>query len=273
MSTADGSPLRKMPTELVEGTAHYVLRLGANTYAMNALVGRQVTLRATGVLSCVRCERRVKKLFGQGFCFPCFQNAPENSECIVRPELCRAHLGEGRDPAWESEHHNTEHVVYLSFTGQVKVGVTRSAQVPTRWIDQGAASALVIARTPYRQLAGLLEVALKEHFADRTHWRQMLRPLQPAAAELVAARERLLEAVPEELRAYLETAHAPQHIHYPVQEHPPKVTSVSFDKLPEVGGTLVGIQGQYLLWRDGRVLNVRNQSGVHVELMIDGERS
>lgn len=262
-----------MPAELVEGTAHYVLRLGEVAHTMNALVGRQVTLRATGVLSCVRCERRVKKLFGQGYCFPCFQSAPETSECIVRPELCCAHLGEGRDPAWENEHHNTEHVVYLSFTGQVKVGVTRSVQVPTRWIDQGAASALVIARTPYRQLAGLLEVALKEHFADRTNWRQMLRPLQPAGDELVAARDRMREGVPEELRTYLDASLVPQHIRYPVLEHPPKVTSVSFDKLPEVGGTLVGIQGQYLLWRDGQVLNVRNQSGVHVELIVDGERS
>ncbi len=27
---------------------------------------------------------------------------------------------------------------------------------------------------------------------------------------------------------------------------------------------LVGIKGQYLIWEDGRVVNVRNQSGVHV---------
>jgi hypothetical protein len=28
----------------------------------------------------------------------------------------------------------------------------------------------------------------------------------------------------------------------------------------------MGIKGQYLIWEDGRVLNVRNQSGVHVEV-------
>lgn len=262
-----------MSTSLVEGMAHYVLRSGASAVSMNELMGRQMTLKATGVLSCVRCERRVKKLFGQGYCYPCFQNAPENSECIVRPELCRAHLGEGRDPAWEQEHHHAEHVVYLSFTGQVKVGVTRSTQVPTRWIDQGASTALVIARTPYRQLAGAIEVALKERFADRTNWRQMLRALPFADEALMAARGEVLAALPEALQTYVEPAATPQQLRYPVLEHPPKVTSVSLEKQPEVGGTLVGIQGQYLLWRDGRVLNVRNQSGVHVELIIDGARS
>ncbi|MBK7944462.1 MAG: DUF2797 domain-containing protein [Flavobacteriales bacterium] len=51
---------------------------------------------------------------------------------------------------------------------------------------------------------------------------------------------------------------------YPVLAYPPKVTSVSFEKQPVIGGLLMGIKGQYLLWEDGRVLNIRNQSGVHV---------
>ena len=63
--------------------------------------------------------------------------SPQNSECIIRPELCRAHLGEGRNPDWEKEHHLQPHIVYLAQTDVIKVGVTRSTQVPTRWIDQG----------------------------------------------------------------------------------------------------------------------------------------
>lgn len=268
-----GTPLRKMHSALVDGEARYVLRLGGSEHPMNRLVGRRVAIRATGVLSCVRCERRVRKLFGQGFCYPCFGNAPENSECIVRPELCRAHLGEGRDPAWEREHHNTDHVVYLSHTGQVKVGVTRATQVPTRWIDQGAVSALVIARTPYRQLAGCIEVALKERFADRTNWRRMLAPLPPAGEELIAARSEALELIPDALRSCMVDGEDPVHVRYPGLDIPPKVASINLDKQPVVAGTLAGIKGQYLLWRDGRVLNVRNHSGVHVELTLEGNGS
>jgi len=44
------------------------------------------------------------------------------------------------------------------------------------------------------------------------------------------------------------------------------VTSVNLGKVPEVGGILLGAKGQYLIWEDGRVLNVRNHSGHHVEI-------
>ncbi len=48
----------------------------------------------------------------------------------------------------------TPHYVYLSKTSGLKVGVTRATQIPTRWIDQGAVEAVIIAETPYRGAAG-----------------------------------------------------------------------------------------------------------------------
>ena len=53
---------------------------------------------------------------------------------------------------------------------------------------------------------------------------------------------------------------------YPLLEALPKVTSISFEKLPEITGTLLGVKGQYLLFKDGRVFNVRNHTGYHVEV-------
>ncbi len=267
---SDGSPLRKMLAGLVahEGAerVHYALPLAEGPLELEPYIGGPFTMRATGVLSCVSCGRRVKKLFGQGFCYPCLQNAPEAAECIVRPELCRAHLGEGRDPEWERAHHATEHVVYLSYTGNVKVGVTRSTQVPVRWIDQGAVAALVIARVPYRQLAGLIEVDLKRLFADKTNWRAMLKHVRPDVDALYTARTLALTTLRDDLAEHLLRDEQPQLLEFPVLAYPPKVSSVSFEKSPEVSGRLMGIKGQYLIWEDGRVLNVRNQSGVHVEV-------
>lgn len=265
-------PLRKLSAELVPGTSpnvgevRYTMHLGGSAVDLHERVGAVLTIRATGAKTCVVCGRSVTKFFGQGFCFPCFRDAPEASECIVRPELCRAHLGEGRDPAWERAHHDQEHIVYLSWTGGVKVGVTRSTQVPVRWIDQGAVLALPIARTPYRQLAGLIEVALKQVFADRTDWRAMLRPMDPAPDTLIAERPRALEALPQELMAHALPDELVWALRYPVDHLPPKVKSINLDKDPEVTGTLAAIKGQYLVWADGRVLNVRNHSGFHIEL-------
>ena len=55
------------------------------------------------------------------------------------------------------------------------VGITRAGQIPTRWIDQGATQALPIARVTSRRIAGLVEVAIAAHVADKTDWRRMLR--------------------------------------------------------------------------------------------------
>lgn len=261
----DGSPLRKMLAGF-DGRVHYALPLIDGPLELAPFIGNRFTVRATGVLSCTSCGKRVKKFYGQGFCFPCLQSAPEASQCIIRPELCKAHLGEGRDPEWEQEHHVSEHVVYLSYTGGIKVGITRSTQVPIRWIDQGAVSALIIARVPYRQLAGLIEVDLKRLFADRTNWRAMLKLVAADHDALFEAWSVARNALREDLQQYLLPYEMPLDMNYPVLAYPPKVISVQLDRTPEVSGRLLGVKGQYLIWEDGCVLNVRNHSGYHVEV-------
>lgn len=259
----DGWPLLKM-LSAVDGRVDYALRMPDGALELAPYIGRSFTVRATGAMSCVACGRRVKKLFQQGFCYPCLTTAPEASECIVRPELCRAHLGEGRNPEWERTHHHTEHVVYLAQSSGIKVGITRATQVPVRWIDQGAVAALVIARTPYRQLAGLIEVDLKRILADRTNWRAMLKAVLPDTEGLLLARDKVVASLRHDLHPYLLPDEPPILLDYPVLAWPPKVVSVSLEKTPVVSGRLLGIKGQYLIWEDGRVLNVRNQSGHHV---------
>ena len=93
----------------------------------------------------------------------------------MRPELSTAHLDkEDRDLAYEKKVQLQPHIVYLANSSNVKVGVTRKTQVPTRWIDQGAHEAIEIVEVPNRYLAGITEVALKAHIGDKTNWRKML---------------------------------------------------------------------------------------------------
>lgn len=265
---ADGE-LHKMLTGIDPekgGPVNYALRLGADTVELNPFVGGPIAISFTGKRTCVNCGSPVKKFFGQGFCWNCFSTAPEAGECIVRPELCRAHLGEGRDVQWEKDHHNTEHFVYLSQTGGFKVGVTRATQVPVRWIDQGAVAAVIIARTPYRQLAGLIEVELKKTFADKTNWRAMLTEVRPDPDGLLAARKQALAALSYELGAYTLDDEVPMLLTYPSTGMPAKVVSVGLEKSPVITGTLTAIKGQYLLFDDGRVFNVRSHAGYHINL-------
>jgi hypothetical protein len=51
-----------------------------------------------------------------------------------------------------------------------------------------------------------------------------------------------------------------------VLRYPQKVKSLSLEKQPEITGVLAGIKGQYLIFEDGSVTNIRNQSGYVIEL-------
>jgi len=236
---------------------------------MNSLIGSEIRIHFEGVIHCTVCGKKISKTFGQGSCYDCFMNAPENAECIIRPELCRAHEGVGRDPAWEDIHHNRPHYVYLALSSSVKVGVTREDQIPTRWIDQGASEGLILAECPNRYTAGTLEVYLKDFFTDRTNWQRMLKN-QISAESLSAVKNRLARNLPAEYSRWLSSHNEPVVLEYPVMEYPEKVKSVNLLKEPVIHGVLMGIKGQYLLIQGGRVLNIRSHSGYQIRFDTEG---
>ena len=127
-----------------------------------------------------------------GFCKKCFFESPFASDSILKPELSTAHLGiEERNLEIEKNIQLQPHIVYLAYTGDVKVGVTRESQIPTRWIDQGATFALPIARTENRYEAGVIEVALKQHISDKTNWRKMLQDEYEDEIDLINFRNKI----------------------------------------------------------------------------------
>jgi hypothetical protein len=111
----------------------------------------------------------------------------------------------------------------------------------------------------------LIEVDLKRLFADKTNWRAMLKQVPADHTALFEARAEARNGVRGDLVQYLVEDEEPMDIIYPVLAYPPKVTSVNLEKTPEVSGRLMGVKGQYLIWEDGRVLNVRSHTGYHVE--------
>jgi hypothetical protein len=258
--------LDKMSTSFVN-PVQYTLRLGEDDIHMNELLGRQISLRFTGNIYCGICNKKTYKSFGEGLCFNCFSNAAENAECILRPELCLAHEGKGRDVEWEIKHHLQPHYVYLALVNEAKVGVTRNTQIPTRWIDQGANKAIILAKTPHRQLAGLIEVALKQYLSDKTHWSKMLRNDFNTEINLTSEKARVKSLLPEELQQYFSLNDEILELIYPVLEYPKKVTSIGFDKQKEINSTLIGIRAQYLILDGGLVINIRKHSGYEIELI------
>jgi len=255
----------KMETSLAN-PIEYELPIGDELVYMNHLIGKYVAFKWLQEIYCIICGRKTNKSFSQGFCYPCFLNAPETSECIFRPELCQAQDGIARDMDWAEHHCLQDHIVYLAISSGIKVGVTRSGQIPTRWIDQGAWQAIKLAKTPNRYIAGLIEVALKEHISDRTNWQRMLKNQLIEGVDLILAKNDMIAHLPSDLLGNICDENDITEINYPVNEYPEKVKSLSFDKLEEIAGRLWGIKGQYLIFDDGTVLNIRKHTGYLVEM-------
>lgn len=249
------------------------------TLSLAQLVGRDLTITFLKRITCIRCDRRIKKVYGDGLCFPCFQDAPSAAECVIRPALCRAHEGGGRDPDWEQRNHAQPHLVYMALSSHYKVGVTRDW--PTRWVDQGAAAVKVIAETPYRQLAGEIEVSLSAHYRDKTAWQRMLKGLVLEDPALNQEVERAISLLPPHLQDYGTPDRSAMSFIYPSLEPIKRVKSFKLDKLDKLDasirggedvstyrGKLIGARGQYLIFSGGAVLNMRAHSGYHVRFAL-----
>ncbi|MFM7813227.1 MAG: DUF2797 domain-containing protein [Flavobacteriales bacterium] len=258
------------------GVAIYSLRMMDNlepgeVICMNDFIGQIISIQFTGVIHCVETGKSIKKTFGEGLSYDAWLKSPLACPSIVHPELSRIHEGIAlRDFQWEMDHHMQPHVVYLSKTSHVKVGVTRSTNKPSRWIDQGASEAIVIANTPYRQLAGLIEVELKNHMSDKTNWQLMLKGGKNDDQRMHEIKDEVLHWLPEEFESFVSDDDSITHISYPGERTFDKITSIKLDKVSETKGRLAMIKGQYLVFENGHALNIRSHAGYRIKITGEG---
>jgi hypothetical protein len=180
----------------------------------------------------------------------------------------------------------------LAFTDKLKVGITRCNQVPTRWIDQGATMAVLLAKVGSRHQAGMLEHLLSQRFADKSHWLKMLKSgnSRLGAGDFENGRQEALEFLRSQLGSpdtqkhlapcppglshaadieLLETATVVE-IEFPLWNPiPEKIASLNLEKAPSISSEILGIKGQYLLLSDG-AFNVRRHEGFVVACEILG---
>jgi len=258
--------LSKMQTEFGNPIQYYLVF--ENSFLnMNQLLNKELEINFEGY-QCLNCNKK-KKIFRQGFCYDCFYSSPAVGDWIMKPELSTAHLGiADRDLDYEQKVQLQPHIVYLALSSEVKVGVTRKTQMPTRWIDQGATQAISIVEVPNRYLAGITEVALKNHYADKTNWRKMLQN-DVIPVDLIAEKLKLENLIPAEVQEFYHLDKNDLYeMYFPVLNYPKKIASLSLEKTPHFAGKLTGIKGQYLIFEDGTVFNVRGFEGYAVSINV-----
>ena len=258
--------LTKMETEFSKPIQYYLV-FESDFINMNQLLNNTITIQFIKY-QCLNCKLD-KPIYRQGFCKSCFFDIPQAADWIMRPELSTAHLDkEDRDLEYEKKVQLQPHIVYLANSSNVKVGVTRKSQVPTRWIDQGAHEAIEIVEVPNRYLAGITEVALKDYVSDKTNWRTMLKN-EIVDENLVEWRERLKQYIPNEAKDYFIENNTETNLDFPVSQYPEKPKSLNIIKQQLYTGKLVGIKGQYLIFEDQTVFNVRANEGLVVNISVN----
>ena len=257
--------LRKMKTENGKPIQYYLI-FDTGFLNVNQALDKELQLDFIKY-QCLNCGED-KPIYRQGFCKSCFYETPHAGDWIMKPELSTAHLDkEDRDLEFEKRMQLQPHIVYLANSSNVKVGVTRKSQVPTRWIDQGAHEAIEIVEVPNRYLAGITEVALKDHVSDKTSWQKMLKN-DIEDLDLIEWRAKLKPYIPEEAAQYFIEDNTETNLEFPVLQYPEKVKSLNLDKTPSYKGVLKGIKGQYLIFEDSTVFNVRGNEGYYVGISI-----
>ncbi len=258
--------LTKMQTENGNPIQYYLI-FENDFLHVNQLLDKKVAINFLRY-QCLHCSLQ-KKVYRQGYCYDCFFEIPQAAAWIINPEMSKAHLGiQDRDLEYEQKVQLQPHVVYLANSSSIKVGVTRKTQIPTRWIDQGAHEAIEIVEVPNRYLAGITEIALKDHVSDKTNWRTMLKN-DIKDENLVEWRNRLKQFIPAEATEYYLENNAETNLHFPVLQYPEKPKSLNLAKTPFFEGVLKGIKGQYLIFEDDTVFNIRSNEGLVVSIAIN----
>ena len=258
--------VKKMVTEL-STPINYFIEFEDNFIHLNQFIDKLFKFECIGY-SCLSCSES-QSLYRQGFCKSCFFESPLAGDWIMRPELSKAHLNiADRDLDYEKKIQLQPHVVYLSNTGRIKVGVTRKSQIPYRWIDQGAHEAVELLQTPNRFLAGEAEVALKKYMSDKTNWRSMLKN-ERDSSNIKSSKDHAKNFIPSNLLHYFVDASNVLSIDFPVVEYPDNPKSIKLNKDSFFSGILKGVKGQYLIFEKNQVLNYRAHEGHIFKIEIE----
>lgn len=257
---------------------NYELITNQKSYDIASFLDKHLCIEFTGEMFCIGCENKIKKSY-QGYCFLCTQRLAACDLCILQPVRCHYHLGTCRQPSWGEANCFIPHVVYLTNTSGLKVGLAREFRVDTRWIEQGASQGMILYRVKSRRFAGIIESELAKHISDKTNFRVMLKngsdkiDLVEKSLEVKKLFNKSISTINEKYNLtdfnyedVLPDNANYREISYPIISYPDKIKSVKLSsELPSISGKLIGIKGKYLIF-DNAVINTRNLNGYSIKI-------
>ncbi len=87
-------------------------------------------------------------------------------------------------------------------------------------------------------------------------------------ADLSEERKKTFGWLPKEVQPYFSEEATLYNLEFPVLQYPKKIIGLNLDKTPLYTGKVMGIKGQYLLFEDGTVFNIRSYEGYVVKMSV-----
>ena len=111
---------------------------------------------------------------------------------------------------------------------------------------------------------GEIEVYLKQFYSDRTNWRKMLIGDFQEDIDFNLAKEEVKLKLERQYKEFVLDKEHWQDIRFPQFTFPSSPKSISFDKIKDYEGIIKSIKGQYIIFKNGDVLNIRKHTGYEI---------
>ena len=85
---------------------------------------------------------------------------------------------------------------------------------------------------------------------------------------LELSKDQLVDFLPDEVQQFVLSENQLVNLNFPVNKYPEKPKSLNIYKSSQFEGVVCGIKGQYLIFDDDTVFNVRNNQGYVVKIEI-----
>lgn len=239
-----------------------------NKVDFNDFVGKKLIISDTGTKKCRICGKETDQIFNKGTCASCFRTSPRSDICMIKPELCHFAAGTCRDEDFAKQWCFNNQLIYFSLTSGPKVGYLSLENYPQRWIDQGATRAIVVAKANSRLEAGEIETYLAQFMNDKTNWSAMLKGKILEDCDLLALKNKWAKRIEDRWPERVTDDQKIVELNFPVQKYPEKISSAEFDKNGEFSGVLMGIRGQYLIFKD-KVFSIKKHEGYIVDITVE----
>jgi hypothetical protein len=93
----------------------------------------------------------------------------------------------------------------------------------------------------------------------------MLKGERDESIDLIEEKGIIEDLLPFDLRDFISDNDEVFEFNYPIEKYPSKVKSINLEKVNSYTGVLSGIKGQYLIFEDESVINLRKYTGYELQ--------